>query len=422
VVASSGREALAIAARTKPDAALLDLRMPDMDGLQVLTRLRNASDGAKPPVAIITAYATAANTIEAMRLGAFDHLTKPVGRDDLMFLLQRMVRPGATRAAPATPDAQAITDDLIGSSSSMREVQKTIGLVADSDATVLITGETGTGKEVIARTIHRVGARGAGPFLALNCAAIPPDLLESELFGHVKGAFTGAVLERKGAFREAHGGTLFLDEIGDMELSMQAKILRAIEERVVAPVGGRPQKIDVRIIAATHRDLEQWVREGRFREDLFYRLNVVPIALQPLRRRAGDIMPLAEHFLTRASSPAKQLSEDALQRLTEHAWPGNVRELHNAMERVAVMCRGEVVTAGDLDFLAAPPTDRADGSRGDRHDLSSAVEMLERRMIAEALSESGGNRAEAARRLGIHRQLLHAKAEKYGLGKRSRAD
>jgi two-component system NtrC family response regulator len=179
--------------------------------------------------------------------------------------------------------------------------------------------------------------------------------------------------------------------------------------------------IDVRIIAATHRDLEQWVREGRFREDLFYRLNVVPIA-QPLRRRAGDIMPLAEHFLTRASSPAKQLSEDALQRLTEHAWPGNVRELHNAMERVAVMCRGEVVTAGDLDFLAAPPTDRADGSRGDRHDLSSAVEMLERRMIAEALSESGGNRAEAARRLGIHRQLLHAKAEKYGLGKRSRAD
>ncbi len=179
----------------------------------------------------------------------------------------------------------------------MREVQKTIGLVADSDATVLITGETGTGKEVVARTIHRVGARSAGPFMALNCAAIPPDLLESELFGHVKGAFTGAVLERKGAFREAHGGTLFLDEIGDMNLAMQAKILRAIQERVVTPVGGRPQKIDVRIVAATHRDLEQWVKQGRFREDLFYRLNVVPIELQPLRKRGADILPLAEYFL-----------------------------------------------------------------------------------------------------------------------------
>ena len=235
VVASSGREALAVAARTNPDAALLDLRMPDMDGLQVLTRLRSEAGGANLPVAIITAYATAANTIEAMRLGAFDHLTKPVGRDDLASLLARMVRSRAPRSAGPTPiDADGVPEDLIGSSQSMREVQKTIGLVADSDATVLISGETGTGKEVVARTIHRVGARSAGPFMALNCAAIPPDLLESELFGHVKGAFTGAVIERKGAFREAHGGTLFLDEIGDMDLAMQAKILRAIQERVVS--------------------------------------------------------------------------------------------------------------------------------------------------------------------------------------------
>ena len=192
--------------------------------------------------------------------------------------------------------------------------------------------------------------------MALNCAAIPPDLLESELFGHVKGAFTGAILERKGAFREAHGGTLFLDEIGDMDLAMQAKILRAIQERVVTPVGGRPQKIDVRIIAATHRDLEQWVRQGRFREDLFYRLNVVPIELQPLRNRAVDIAPLAEHFLTLASSPKKQLSDDAVRRLTGHAWPGNVRELRNAMERVAVLCRSDIVTAADLGFLTATPS------------------------------------------------------------------
>ena len=286
---------------------------------------------------------------------------------------------------------------------------------------MLVAGETGTGKEFVARTIHRVGARGAGPFMALNCAAIPPDLLESELFGHVKGAFTGAVLERKGAFREADGGTLFLDEIGDMDLAMQAKILRAIQERVVTPVGGRPQKIDVRIIAATHRDLEQWVKQGRFREDLFYRLNVVPIELQPLRKRAVDIAPLAEHFLALASSPEKQLSDDAVQRLVDHAWPGNVRELRNAMERAAVMCRSDIVTAVDLGFLAAGPPDGTEAS-GTSGDLSSAVEHLERRMIAEALTESKGNRAEAARRLGIHRQLLHAKAEKYGLGKRDNAD
>jgi DNA-binding NtrC family response regulator len=422
VIASSGREALAVAAKAKPDAALLDLRMPDMDGLQVLIRLRNDADGAKLPVAIITAYATAANTIEAMRLGAFDHLTKPVGREDLASLLERMVRSRATKALkPAPPAADSVPDDLIGSSNSMREVQKIIGLVADSDATVLVTGETGTGKEVVARTIHRVGARSTGPFMALNCAAIPPDLLESELFGHVKGAFTGAVLERKGAFREAHGGTLFLDEIGDMDLAMQAKILRAIQERVVTPVGGRPQKIDVRIIAATHRDLEQWVKQGRFREDLFYRLNVVPVELQPLRKRATDIAPLAEHFLALASSPKKQLSDDAMKRLVDHAWPGNVRELRNAMERAAVMCRSDIVTAIDLGFLAAASSGDTDGS-GNTGDLSSAVEHLERRMIADALTESKGNRAEAARRLGIHRQLLHAKAEKYGLGKRKDAN
>jgi DNA-binding NtrC family response regulator len=418
LVAASGREALTVAEANKPDAVLLDLRMPDMDGLQVLTRLRAAAHGANVPVAIITAYATAANTIEAMRLGAFDHLTKPIGREDLASLLARMIRSGATKL-PATdpPDAD---DSLIGSSPGMREVQKIIGLVADSDATVLITGETGTGKEVVARTIHRVGARSSGPFMALNCAAIPPDLLESELFGHVKGAFTGAIIERKGAFREASGGMLFLDEIGDMDMAMQAKILRAIQERVVTPVGGKPQKIDVRIVAATHRDLEQWVKQGRFREDLFYRLNVVPIELQPLRQRIPDIQPLAEHFLAIASSPKKHLSDEAGERLAGHAWPGNVRELRNAMERVAVLCRSNIVAASDLDFLTVFAATQENGD-DDGH-LSSALEKLERRLIAEALTESKGNRAEAARRLGIHRQLLHAKAEKYGLGKRKSPD
>ena len=419
LVAASGREALTVAEANKPDAVLLDLRMPDMDGLQVLTRLRAAANGANVPVAIITAYATAANTIEAMRLGAFDHLTKPIGREDLASLLTRMIRSSATKLLAADPPEA--DESLIGSSRSMREVQKTIGLVADSDATVLITGETGTGKEVVARTIHRVGARSSGPFMALNCAAIPPDLLESELFGHVKGAFTGAILERKGSFREASGGTLFLDEIGDMDLAMQAKILRTIQERVVTPVGGKPQKFDVRIVAATHRDLEQWVKQGRFREDLFYRLNVVPIELQPLRKRIPDILPLAEHFLALASSPKKHLSDEAGERLTGHAWPGNVRELRNAMERVAVLCRSDIVAASDLDFLTVSAATTRENGDDDSH-LSSAVEKLERRLIAEALTESKGNRAEAARRLGIHRQLLHAKAEKYGLGKRKNAD
>jgi DNA-binding NtrC family response regulator len=420
LVAASGHEALTTAATNKPDAVLLDLRMSDMDGLQVLSRLRAAASGANVPVAIITAYATAANTIEAMRLGAFDHLTKPIGREDLASLLARMVRSSAVKSSAANPPDTE--ENLIGSSPCMREVQKTIGLVADSDATVLITGETGTGKEVVARTIHRVGARSNGPFVALNCAAIPPDLLESELFGHVKGAFTGAILERQGAFRDANGGTLFLDEIGDMALAMQAKILRAIQERVVTPVGGKPQKIDVRIVAATHRDLEQWVKQGRFREDLFYRLSVVPIELQPLRKRTADVLALAEHFLAMASSPKKQLSEGAAQQLAGHAWPGNVRELRNAMERVAVLCRSDIVAANDLNFLSSSPGPNAEEESGSDGHLSSAVERLERRLIAEALAESKGNRAEAARRLGIHRQLLHTKAEKYGLGKRKGAD
>jgi DNA-binding NtrC family response regulator len=298
----------------------------------------------------------------------------------------------------------------------LRAVQKTIGLVADTDATVLITGETGTGKELVASAIHRHGRRASGPFVAVNCAAIPADLLESELFGHVRGAFTGAVAERSGAFRDAHGGTLFLDEIGDMDPAMQAKILRALEDRSVTPVGGRPVKVDARVLAATHRDLAAAVREGKFREDLFYRLNVVPIHLPSLRERPADIVPLAEHFLRKATGPPKRLSAESAARLLTASWPGNVRELRNAIERVAILCRDDTVTAADFAFLDAEarsreePADWADG------DLPSAVARLERRMIERALHECGGNRTEAAKRLGIHRQLLYAKAQKYGIG------
>jgi DNA-binding NtrC family response regulator len=262
IAAPDGRIALNIAEREHVDAVLLDLRIPGMDGLEILRRLRALPNGA-PPVAILTAYASASNTIEAMRLGAFDHLTKPIGRDDLMSLVSRMLR--SREAVTGTPPPSAESDDeLIGPSDAMRAVQKMIGLVADSDATVLITGETGTGKELVARAIHRHGRRSGGPFVAVNCAAIPSELLESELFGHVRGAFTGAIADRKGAFRDADRGTLFLDEVGDMDFVMQAKILRALQERTVTPVGGRPARIDARVLAATNRDLAARVRAGRF--------------------------------------------------------------------------------------------------------------------------------------------------------------
>jgi two-component system NtrC family response regulator len=394
------------------DAVLLDLRMPGLDGLEVLRRLRQTR--AAPPVAVLTAVPTAANTIEAMRLGAVDHLAKPIGRADLAGLLARMLPGGTAR----TPAPAAVGEEIVGGSAAMRQVQKTIGLVADTDATVLITGETGTGKEVVARAIHRHGRRAERPFVPVNCAAIPGELLESQLFGHVRGAFTGAIADRPGSFREAHKGTIFLDEIGDMGAGLQAKLLRVVQERVVVPVGGKPVAVDVRILAATHRDLAREVREGRFREDLFYRLGVVPLPLPPLRERLADIVPLAEHFLALAATAEPHaLSAEAASRLLSHPWPGNVRELRNAMERVAVLARHRVLVAADFDFLGgAPGGTAAAAETGDgAEDLPAAVARLETAMIRRALAATGGNRAEAARRLGIHRQLLYEKLRRHGL-------
>ena len=378
------------------DAVLLDLRMPGMDGLAVLRALWGEK---APPVAVLTAVPTAANTIEAMRLGAVDHLAKPVGRAALKTLIARLLATPPATAELAPPIA---ADEIVAVSESMRGVMKAIGRLADSQATVLITGETGTGKEVIARALHRHGSRAAHPFVAVNCAAIPTGLLESELFGHRRGAFTGAVADAPGSIRAADHGTLFLDEIGDMDAAMQAKLLRVLEMREVVPVGGsRPIAVDVRIIAATHRDLAERVSEGEFREDLYYRLGVVPLHLPPLRERLADILPLAERFL----GPGRTLSAAAAARLLAHPWPGNVRELRNAMERVATLGRGRIVEVAELDFLGAvhpPPEPQAST-------LAEAVAQLEARMIREALDATGGNRAEAARRLGIHRQLLYEK-------------
>jgi DNA-binding NtrC family response regulator len=417
--AATGREALVHLDQESVDAVLLDLRMPGgIDGIEVLRRIRMRPN--PPPVAVLTAFASAENTIEAMRLGAFDHLTKPIGRDDLKALLARML---AHREAMARRDdiPEHAAGTLIGASEGMRRVQKTIGMAADSETTVLILGETGTGKELVARALHQHSRRKAKPFVAVNCAAIPADLLESELFGHVKGAFTGAGADRTGAFRDADGGTLFLDEIGDMPVAMQAKILRVLQERVVTPVGGKPVTVDVRVVAATHRDLESLVASGAFREDLLYRLNVVPIPLPPLRERLADIVPLAEHFLrvsARDGAP-KRLTAAAAGRLLAHSWPGNVREIKNVIERANVLVRDAVIDADDLELgrtehtgLESIPAQWLDT------DLPTALAKLEKAMIVHALAACGGKRTEAARRLNINRQLLYAKMERYGLAEK----
>jgi DNA-binding NtrC family response regulator len=408
-LAASGAEAMSLLDAQAIDAVFLDLRMSGMDGIEVLRRIRARPH--PPPVTVLTAHATAANTIDAMRLGAFDHLTKPIGREEVSRVLAGML---AARTKPSAPRPEPEQGGLIGSSESMRTVQKTIGMLADSNATVLISGETGTGKELVARAIHDHGHRGGKPFIPVNCAAIPAELLESELFGHVRGAFTGAVSDRKGAFREAEHGTLFLDEIGDMDIAMQAKILRALQERVVTPVGGKLVPVDVRVIAATHRDLKQRVRDGSFREDLFYRLHVVPIHLPALRERIADIVPLAECFLTRSGGD-KRLASDAAARLIRHVWPGNVRELKNAMERAAVLVRGDMVTSADLDFIGETRTATDGAMDWPDENLPSATARLEEMLIRRALARSAGNRAEAARMLGIHRQLLYTKMKRYGL-------
>ncbi len=420
---AGGAEALEALAHTRFDAVFLDHRMPGMDGLQTLSALR-ARAGRLPPVIVLTAFSSAGNTIEAMRLGAFDHLAKPIGREEVREVLERALQQRTAAAPSSAPDEE---DDaaLIGPGEAMREVHKRIGLAAASAMPVLVLGETGTGKEMVARALHRHSARAGGPFVAINCSAIPKELLESELFGHVRGAFTGATGERLGCFRAADGGVLLLDEIGDMALDVQAKMLRALQEGEVTPLGGhRTVKVDVRVVAATHRDLRAAVREGRFREDLLYRLDVLSIRLPPLRERLADIIPLAEHFLRRAvprdaTEPPKSLSAEAARRLLGHPWPGNVRELRNAMERCQALVRHRVI--GDADLAAAlgaaPAADAAPALPADwlEGELPVAVERLERLLIAHALAQAQGNRAEAARRLGIHRQLLYRKLTQYGL-------
>jgi DNA-binding NtrC family response regulator len=418
IVATDGSAGLAMLAEAPVDLAFVDYRMPTMDGIRFL-RQRQADDRISAiPVIMLTAFASGQNTIDAMRLGAFDHLTKPIGRAELADIVARALASGQRTSVPS---AMADDTELAGGSQGMRQVQKRIGLAAASDVPVLITGETGTGKELVARALHRASPRAARPFVAVNCAAIPADLLESELFGHRRGAFSGATTEREGYFREADGGTLLLDEIGDMPLPMQAKLLRVLQEGAVTPLGSsQPVRVDVRVLAATHRRIGDLIAAGTFRSDLFYRLNVLPIELGALRERPEDIPALADRFLQEDGRPRKQLTEAALALLQGYAWPGNVRELRNVMERCRVLVAGQCIDAADLAPMlntAAPAaTIPADGdSDTTSESLPDAVARLERTMIVDALRAARGNRAEAARRLGIRRQLLYRKLVDYGL-------
>ncbi|WP_426683575.1 sigma-54 dependent transcriptional regulator [Xanthomonas translucens pv. undulosa] len=418
IAAADGQAGLARLRAGGIDLAFVDFRMPGMDGIALMRARQDDAQAAAVPLVMLTAYASSSNTIEAMKLGAFDHLVKPVGRADIVAVVERALQApaGAASAPPALAAPAEEAGALLGHSAAMRTVHKRIGLAAASDLPVLVSGETGTGKELVARALHRASARAGAAFVAVNCAAIPAELIESELFGYRKGAFSGAVADRAGLIREADGGTLFLDEIGDMPLPMQAKLLRFLQEGEVSPLGGRgAQKVDVRVVAATHRELAQLVADGRFRSDLRYRLNVVPIELPPLRERGDDIVLLAQHFLEDGASAARTLSEAAQARLRAYPWPGNVRELRNAMQRCQVLVRTPTIEAHDLDEVLAGDA-AAPAAATLALTLPDAIAQLEKQMIQAALVQAQGNRAEAARRLGIHRQLLYRKLDDYGLG------
>jgi len=376
-----------------------------------------------PAVVVLTGYGTIESAVEAMKLGAADYLIKDARPQEILLTIERVLKLDALRRENARLHREIGRlhgfGELIGESPPMKAIYHVINTVAENKSTVLVSGESGTGKELVARTIHERGPLAAHPFVAINCAGLSETLLDSQLFGHRRGAFTGAVHDHDGVFRAAEGGTLFLDEVAEIPLSLQAKFLRAVEQREVTPLGASlPVAVDVRLVAATNRDLESEVRAGRFRQDLYYRLNVVHIALPPLRARPEDIPPLVEHLLQRFSREyqvaPKRLSADALERLRVYAWPGNVRELQNAIERAFALALADTITLDDL-----PPAVRGspspDAAALDLSDVPT-LEEAERRLFAAALRKSGGNKNEAARLLGVDRQRLYRKIEKYGLG------
>ena len=456
--ATTGAEAIEEVGKSMPDLVMMDVKLPDQDGLAVLRQLKREHSDLE--VIVMTAFGGSSSAIKAMEHGAYDYVTKPFEMDDLLATLKRVFEHAdmsneVSALRLELGKSAADRERIVGSSKPMLEVFKLIGKVAGSDATVFITGESGTGKELVAEALHRASKRNPHPLVKVSCAALPETLLETELFGHEKGSFTGAMAMRKGRFETANKGTIFLDEIGEMTLATQTKLLRILQEREFERIGSNvPIKIDIRVITATNRDLAAEVAKNHFREDLYYRLNVIHIHMPPLRERKEDIPQLVEHFLVKyryePGAIPTSITEEALARLVDYDWPGNVRELENAVERAVVLARGNPITVEHLPFdgnresevspkgMAARRTkldketaeldDRrltleedeadvaADASHGNgAGTLKDRVADLERQLIKEALERAGGNRTKAAEELGIYRRLLYAKIKEYGL-------
>ncbi|MFI5012538.1 MAG: sigma-54-dependent transcriptional regulator [Hyphomicrobiales bacterium] len=429
VVCSSAEEALDAFDPVTIDLVISDLRMPGLDGRSLLHEIRTRAPDM--PVVLITAYTSMRDAVEMIKEGAFDYISKPFEMDEILATLERALKLGDAMRENARLRSEIEGrhgfEPLIGTSPAFRRVIEQIGEVCTSRATVLLTGQSGTGKEVAARAIHFNSPRKSKPFIAVNCAAIPEGLIESELFGHVKGAFTGAVAHRRGRFADADQGTLFLDEIGDMPVAVQAKVLRVLQERSFEPVGsGRTEKVDTRVIAASNRDLRRAVEEKRFREDLFYRLNVFPIALPALRDRKEDIPALAQHFLKAATEAIGKrivgVTPAALAAMSNYDWPGNIRELQNCVERAVIVARGSTIDVPDL------PRDLFDqGARPEKlarrktTDLDGELARIEKSFILDALRETDGVQSKAAKLLGINERSLWHRVKKLGIAITKRA-
>lgn len=411
-------QALDLIRQHRPAVVITDLKMPKMDGIELLTKIK--ADQPDLPVILMTAFATISTAVQAMKFGAFDYVQKPFESDEILVVVDRAIQHGnlvATNQALLANLEQGAPKVLVGSSPSMAEVRTRISQVAQSpNATVLINGESGTGKEVVAQLIHQQSARAGRPMVCLNCAALPPNLLESELFGHEKGAFTGADKLRKGRFELADQSTLLLDEISEIDPGIQAKLLRVLQERAFDRVGSSvTQHVDVRVIATTNRNLLDWVKQGKFREDLFYRLNVVPISLPPLRERRSDIPELADHFLAKIAKrdgrPKRGLEPEAIELISAYNWPGNVRELENIMERCVVLETGDMIRASTLSSWVANITTTEVASTAYR--AGAVLEEMERDAILRTLSRFHGHRAKTANELGIGLRTLGMKLKKF---------
>ena len=420
-VAASGGEAITLYPDFRPHLVFLDVKMAGLDGLETLARLRALDERAQ--VVMISGHGTVATAVQATQRGAFDFLEKPLDTDRLLVTVRNALgRTELLQENERLRESVEVRFAMVGKSPALKAVLETIEKVGPSGARVLITGENGSGKELVARAIHEISARREGPFVEVNCAAIPGELIESELFGHVKGSFTGAVTDRAGKFELADGGTLFLDEIGDMSAAAQAKVLRVLEEGVVTRIGGsRPMAVDVRVLAATNKQLDDEIEAGRFREDLFYRLNVVPIEVPPLRNRTDDIPDLVEHFVARLAArggmPSRRFLPDAIRALQARSWPGNIRELRNAIERLLILAPRREIVAEDVDRLLP------DGGRAGLHVLPGGGtfeefrQQAEREFLVAKLRQFHWNVAETARALDMPRSNLYKKIEKYGLSR-----